>query len=61
MKNEQTKKGGKRDVKTTKDSRISRLLWANVAALLTLITVTVAVLWRLGLLGSVLASFFPRR
>ena len=61
MKNEQTKKGGKRDEKTAKDSRIPRLLLANAVALFVLVTVTVAVLWRLDLLHSVWVSFFQKR
>jgi len=61
MKNEKPKKKAERGGKTVKDDRIKRLLLANAAALLALVTVTVAVLWGLGLLDSVLASLFQKR
>ena len=61
MKNEHMKKGAERGAKTVKDDRTARLLLANAAALLTLLAVTAAVLWWLGLLDSVLASLFPKR
>ena len=50
-----------KDKKTQKNKRkgsIKRLLIANAIATLALVTVTVAVLWALGLLGSIFAFFF---
>ena len=41
-----------------KKSNIKRLLVANAIATLALITVSVTVLWALGLLGNILAFFF---
>jgi len=41
-----------------KKSHIKRLLIANAIATLALVTVTVTVLWALGLLGSIFAFFF---
>ena len=61
MKNEKSKKDAERGEKTVRDDRVHRLLLANAAAFLVLIAVTLAVLCRLGLLDSVLASFFPKR
>ena len=61
MKKEKTEKEGKRGEKTVKYPGVGRLLLANVAALLALIAVTLAVLVCLGLFDSVWASFFPKR
>lgn len=44
--------------KQKRKTRISRLFWADVVALLVLLTVTAAVLQALGLLGSIFAFFF---
>ncbi len=51
MKKEKTAKQEKR-------GSIKRLLIANAIATLALVTVTVTVLWALGLLGSIFAFFF---
>ena len=44
--------------KKNKSGSIKRLLVANAIATLALITVSVTVLWALGLLGSIFAFFF---
>ena len=44
--------------KSQKKSSIKRLFIANAIATLALVTVTVTVLWALGLLGSIFAFFF---
>jgi hypothetical protein len=44
--------------KNKKRSSIKKLFLANAIATLALIGVTVAVLWALGLLGSIFAFFF---
>lgn len=61
MKNGKTEKDAKRGLKMSKMPGVGRLLAANAVAFLLLVTVTVAVLWRLGLLESVWASLFPKR
>ena len=52
MPNKQTTK------KQRKASALRRLVWANVIAVLALLTVSVVTLWALGLLGSILVFFF---
>ncbi len=51
------RKGDKTN-QTKQKSTLSRLLVANLVAALALLTTAVAVLWALGLFGSVLAYFF---
>ena len=48
----------KKHEKQRKSGRTKRLVIANLIATLALITVSVAVLWVLGLLGSIFAFFF---
>ena len=48
----------KKSQKPKKSSSIKRLLIANAIATVLLIAVSIAVLWGLGLLGSIFAFFF---
>lgn len=49
---------GKADRKKRKGNGLKRLLWANVIALLVLLTATVITLACLGLLGSIITFIF---
>ena len=60
MKQRKNEKDGRRGEKQRENSRVRRLLYANLLALAALVTATVTVLFCLGLFDSVLASLFGK-